>query len=685
MVSTVPAGAASPTDGNEKRPRRSREERKKRAANRRPKSAINTLIFNPFFILLFGLLVISCLISFFLVFSHPEGAWGKSAGQRPEQKIPPKEKQMGGEYVRHRLSDGQQVDAMKHGYEEAMQHMKEEMKKKSQEKKVENGAAAALFGDEQTDGDSDPASDNAALNAKAKAMDDNGFGPKFGGTYPERFSGFEPELNAKYHNIKPFDETLETPHLVPKLPLLPVFAEVENGDKLVDDLLHNNKPTIAGIVHYFNQYLKKLHVQNKELSQKEHRSKTGENIDEKGMVKAYYDLTSEIMDPFEDAYRGRTIFPVRDDGSIFVSLAAFREHLLAKTMMSAYDHAKNPDKLFMGAVVQNCFGLDGVTCKTGIQVVGTLPNGQPKTSVSPAPPDSNGIEEFCTHEDYKKYCENGQVRVLYVHDTDALGPQTARYYASKLWGGENYFMQMDAHLEFAPEWDDYYINEMKLSKNYPKSVLSAYPPGFKEYDGAYKGGTRGERLCGAHFSKNGVENEILRIEQLGLTPWEAEFPTQIPYIAAGFFFAHSHFLRDVPFDPYAPWCFMGEEIALSMRAWTHGWNIYAPRKNVIAHQYRPGRLGLPKFWESVGRDSGRGSLNTRLQKHVIRRVKHMLSYPGDSREKIEQQGDGICLHNYEHYTLGDERRLEDYLQWTKINPTKRETGKLEWCLKSKVP
>lgn len=33
---------------------------------------------------------------------------------------------------------------------------------------------------------------------------------------------------------------------------------------------------------------------------------------------------------------------------------------------------------------------------------------------------------------------------------------------------------------------------------------------------------------------------------------------------------------------------------LSMRAWTHGWDIYAPRKNWISHQYRPGRMGLPK-------------------------------------------------------------------------------------------
>lgn len=667
MAISVQSGAAS-QNGNETRPRRSREERKKRAANRRPKGAINSLVFNPFFILLFGLLVVSCLISFFLVFSHPEGAWGASVDNNANAgRIPPKPKEDNNPDARHRLNDAEQMDAMQHGYAAAMRHR---LAKEAAAKAAEEEADDGNGGDDGDDGDDGN-----------DGKEDSG-GEK---TQAERFSGFDPELNDIYQNIKPFDKTIEAPHLYPKTPQLPIFAEIENGDQLIDDLLHNNKPTIAGIVAFFNKYLQALHVQNKALSAKEARDKTGENIDEMGMVKAYYELTAKIVDPLEDAYRGRTIFPVREDESVFVSLAAFREHLLGKSMMSAFDNAKDPSKLFIGAIVQNCFGLDGTVCKTGIQVVGTRPDGRPKTSVSPAPPDANGIEEFCTHEKYKHFCDNGQVRVIYLHDTDALGPQTARFYASKLWGGETYFMQMDSHLEFAPEWDQYYIDEVRASKNYPKSILSAYPPGFKEYDGGYKGGTRGERLCGAHFSTSGVEYHILRIEQLGLTPRNAKYPTQIPYIAAGFFFAHSSFLKDVPFDPYAPWCFMGEEIALSIRAWTNGWNIYAPRKNVIAHQYRPGRLGLPKFWESVGRDTDRGSLNTRLQRHVIRRVKHMLSYPTETRELITKEGDGISLYNYNHYTLGHERKLEDYLQLTKINPTKLETGKLEWCLKSELP
>ncbi len=131
---------------------------------------------------------------------------------------------------------------------------------------------------------------------------------------------------------------------------------------------------------------------------------------------------------------------------------------------------------------------------------------------------------------------------------------------------------------------------------YPKVILTSYPPGFSDSDPPYKGGSKGTRLCTCEFSTSDVEHNIIRINTGNNCPGEEEAHTQIAYIAAGFFFARAEFLTDVPFDPYLPWCFMGEEIALSFRAWTHGWGIYAPRKNVFAHQYRPGRMGLPKFW-----------------------------------------------------------------------------------------
>ena len=46
--------------------------------------------------------------------------------------------------------------------------------------------------------------------------------------------------------------------------------------------------------------------------------------------------------------------------------------------------AKNPEKLYVGVVVQNCFGPPyGPTCKTGAQVVGKV-NGRDQTKVREA-------------------------------------------------------------------------------------------------------------------------------------------------------------------------------------------------------------------------------------------------------------------------------------------------------------
>jgi hypothetical protein len=359
---------------------------------------------------------------------------------------------------------------------------------------------------------------------------------------------------------------------------------------------------MAGVIAILQTFLVELHQANAVFHK---RKEAGQGAKEAAITGKFFELATKHLLPFDQAYRGHPIFPIRSDDSVFLSLAAFREHLLKDTLVYAFSNAKHPESLFVGAVVQNCFGkvLDdmtidttGLPCKTGMQVVGKNEQGKDQTKVSDAPPDVNGIADFCAMPEYAKYCTNGQVRALYVHESESQGPAMARYYASKLWGGETYFVQVDSHLQFAEHWDAKYIAESLATRNYPKSVLSSYPPGFA--NGVSE--SNGARLCSCETKKEDP-NPIIRINVgVGYHGNEPR-PTQIPFIAAGFFFAHASFLTEIPFDPLIPWCFMGEEIALSMRAWTHGWDIYAPRKNLIAHQYRPGRMGLPKFWETANR------------------------------------------------------------------------------------
>jgi len=468
------------------------------------------------------------------------------------------------------------------------------------------------------------------------------------------------------------DESKAAPHLYPHFPPMPphLMAEDLFGTEIITNTLSHNKPTIAGVVAILQRFLRDLHqllVDN--------RDSTAHVVVEK-----YFALVDKDLAPLDAAYRDRPMFPIREDGSIFMSLGAYRDHLLGETLRQAYKNAAYPDKLFVGAVVQNCFGI-GVTCRTGVEVVGTNPNGQPMTKVSDRPPDPNGIEEFCGDSDYKKYCESGQIRVLYVNETESNGPTTARYFASKLWGGETYYMQSDAHLRFAPEWDKFFHEEAISARMYPKVILTSYPPGFSDGDPPYKGGSKGTRLCTCEFSTSDVEHNIIRINTGNNCPGEEEAPTQIAYIAAGFFFARAEFLTDVPFDPYLPWCFMGEEIALSLRAWTHGWGIYAPRKNVFAHQYRPGRMGLPKFWENTGRVFGRPGpgFNTELQKITLQRIKHMVGYKESDKESLQQQDIQVILTDYEHYGPGDVKTTQEFLEHNSIDVQHMACGHNKYC------
>ena len=381
------------------------------------------------------------------------------------------------------------------------------------------------------------------------------------------------------------------PHLYPRLPHLPIFPTIENSEELIQQTLNKKEPSIAGIGAILYKFLNELHKSNAEVASLTGKIQNNQQkVEVADSIRAkFFGLVSKHLIPLDAAYRGQSTFPIRQDDSIFVSVAAFREHLLAETLMSLFGSSDHPEKVFVGAIVNNCFNTDG-TCKGSPKVVGKDKNGRDVLEHTDGVPDINHIETFCSNTTFTKYCNSGQLRVLYVNETDALGPAAARYYSSKLWGGETFYVQVDSHLHFANGWDTLYVEDLKLSSNYPKSVLSTYPPGFVNFrqEPPY---TRGTRLCRCQIRS--AEDFLPRIEMEGRCNETEVRPTQMPFMGAGFFFARSEFLIDVPFDPFLPWLFMGEEVALSIRAWTHGWNIYAPRKNLIGHQYRPVRCGEP--------------------------------------------------------------------------------------------
>jgi Glycosyltransferase (GlcNAc) len=150
-------------------------------------------------------------------------------------------------------------------------------------------------------------------------------------------------------------------------------------------------------------------------------------------------------------------------------------------------------------------------------------------------------------------------------------------------------MQTDAHMTFAQDWDAITV---KMVKDAPskKPVLSHYAPShLSDLEGMAK-----------VFAMSDSENQITRLEDPNkYDKVQAQSPRFAPFTTAGFFVAHSDFLREVTFDPFLPWIFFGAEIIISSCLWTADYDIFLPRQSVVGRSYV--RRHKPKFWESVHR------------------------------------------------------------------------------------
>ncbi|CAB1121489.1 unnamed protein product [Ectocarpus sp. CCAP 1310/34] len=389
-----------------------------------------------------------------------------------------------------------------------------------------------------------------------------------------------------------------------------------------------------------------------------------ENPDPQKVWDLYKAATDRWLLPMDRASEGQNLFDIRDDKSIFVSLASYRDENCPTTLKEMYSKADHPELLYIGLVQQNCVS----ECRTGVLEGGVVEDMKP---------DVNCYEEFCSTELGAQFCQSGNVRDFFVQEEEALGPAVARYMASKLWMGETYFMQIDAHSLFVPHWDTTLVNDIHNTPSYPMSVLSHYPPSV----GANFEDKPGYRICGAEFAKSSVEYDIIRLtaglqqdKQIPVRPCPA------PFIGAGFFFAHSSFLADVPFDPYVPWVFMGEEILQSLRMWTWGYDIYSPTRNVLSHHYV--RRHTPKFWETVNRLFKKPTMHNDLTSMVINRVKNIAGYPESSAEILLRP---TLLDNLDLYGDGDVRPMEEYMERVGLDMTTKRAKQISWCFKCQPP
>jgi hypothetical protein len=278
---------------------------------------------------------------------------------------------------------------------------------------------------------------------------------------------------------------------------------------------------------------------------------------------------------------------------IFVSIAAYRDPQLIPTIEDCIVKARNPERLRFGICWQHDPALD------------TLP---------------------LRNDD----C----FRILAVDWRESRGACWARSEVMKLWRGEDWFLQVDSHCRFAWEWDAKLIDEMKQTES-AKPVLSTYAapftPGGDEVlaDGPLQMAFQG-------FTEDGIPH----MKPMAIADWRnLTRPRRARFLSAGFLFTQGGFVDEIGYDPEL--YFLGEEAAMTLRAFTSGYDLFHPNETIVWHDY--GRPRAPKHW---GDHVEENSAGRSWQELDLR-----------SRDKVRLLLAGLPV---ESYGLGSVRSLEDY-------------------------
>jgi hypothetical protein len=129
---------------------------------------------------------------------------------------------------------------------------------------------------------------------------------------------------------------------------------------------------------------------------------------------------------------------VNGEETIFLMIASYRDFQCRETITSAYLRADHPERLFVGAVDQ----------------------------VVPGDTGCLDIDIPCSQDPSQMICKYRDQISVYTMDAQyATGPVTARHIGDRMYRGEHFVMQMDAHCLFINHWDTKIIDQFRSTKN----------------------------------------------------------------------------------------------------------------------------------------------------------------------------------------------------------------------------
>jgi hypothetical protein len=183
--------------------------------------------------------------------------------------------------------------------------------------------------------------------------------------------------------------------------------------------------------------------------------------------------------------------------------------------------------------------------------------------------------------------DDPRVRVIDVPWRDSGGACWARAAVMSLYDGEDFFLQIDSHHRFVQDWDTRLIGHAERS-GAAKPLLTSYAAPFDPAAPLPDG-----EPMQMDFDRF-TEDAIPLFRPRPIAGWhERAQPLKARFVSGHFLFAPGCFVADVPYDPEL--YFHGEEITLSVRAFTHGYALLHPPEHILWHEYT--RANRSKHWD----------------------------------------------------------------------------------------
>ena len=240
--------------------------------------------------------------------------------------------------------------------------------------------------------------------------------------------------------------------------------------------------------------------------------------------------------------------------TIFVAIACYLDYELKHTILDCINKAKHPENLRFGV----CLQYD---------------------------------ENESTNEHVLDFLESKlPIKILKYHYTESNGGCWARNLAQSLYNGETYHLQIDSHTRLIQNWDEIVINDYtELKKTVDKPLISFLPPSYSRFD-----------ELGVDYDFKNIQLldkiNIPKIERITTEYWPAyggygnEQHTNFKSVNAillygGFIFSEGKWIVEVEQDPEH--YYTGEEFALAIRSYTHGYDIYTTSQIIAWHRAHP--------------------------------------------------------------------------------------------------